>query len=424
MSARETSFQCHFPGCGLRYRRKEHLTRHARRHFQPESFECPFCDRVFARNDTLRQHVRIRHKNRELHSGRAIRACNYCRSRRSRCDGKVPCETCLGKGIQCSFARSSPRPKVEQQRSPTISTTPGTLGEPNYQYTAYASSNLIRNSDSIERSPCRMLPYIQAYFEKFHPNWPFLHRATFDVDREPTLLVQSVVMMGLWLTGENNAQLAAMDLHSELTLLIHQQRDKWDVSNQHEMSPGSLSPWPMATYQGILLHITFALIKGNGKQLDLQLTHQLSEIPSQLLVALVDCCRKREMLFYPSMLAQFNADSLPGVYIWLGIEEAKRFALALYKVCRCCRVHDTLLSYGGSMDSHLQIKLCAQVSSLLSLADLQFALPDSDELWHASSNLASRVADNACAYWEKNAEENWICQAARLLQTPGGFNWI
>lgn len=91
----------------------------------------------------------------------------------------------------------------------------------------------------------------------------------------------------------------------------------------------------MATYQGILLRITFALIKGNGKQLDLQLTHQLSEISSQLLVALVHSCQKREMFFYPAMLAQFNTDSLPDVYIWLGIEEAKRFALALYKVCRC-----------------------------------------------------------------------------------------
>ncbi|KAL6229584.1 hypothetical protein BDW75DRAFT_224872 [Aspergillus navahoensis] len=419
MSTGETSFQCHFPGCGLRYRRKEHLTRHARRHFQPESFECPFCDRVFARNDTLRQHVRIRHKNKELHSGRAIRACNYCRSRRSRCDGKVPCETCLERGIQCSSARS---PKVERQGSPTVNTAPSTLGELNHQYPAHASPNLIRNSDSIEKSPCRMLPYIQAYFDKFHPNWPFLHRATFDVDREPTLLVQSVVMMGLWLMGEDNAQHAAMDLHSKLTLLIHQQRNKWDVSNQHATSPGSHSPWPMATYQGILLHITFALI--NKKQLDLQLTHQLSEISSQLLVTLVHSCRKREMFFYPSMLAQFNADSLPNVYIWLGIEEAKRFALALYKVCRCCQVHDTRLSYGGSINSYAPIKPRAQGSSLLSLADLQFALPDSDELWHASSDLASRVADNACAYWEKNAEENWICQAARLLQTPGEFNWI
>ncbi|PIG83108.1 hypothetical protein AARAC_001164 [Aspergillus arachidicola] len=107
------------------------------------------------------------------------------------------------------------------------------------------------------------------------------------------------------------------------------------------------------------------------------------------------------MFHYPSMFAQFHSTSVPDVFIWVGIEEVKRFALALYKVYRRCRIDG---------------------ARRLSLADLQFAEPDSDELWHASSDLASRIP---ASYADKNKEENWISQTARLLQ-PGDveFDWI
>ncbi|KAA8649619.1 uncharacterized protein ATNIH1004_002290 [Aspergillus tanneri] len=250
------------------------------------------------------------------------------------------------------------------------------------------------------------LIYIQVFFEKFHPTWPFLHRATFDPDHEPALLFQSVMMMGLWLTGKEDARIAATDLHSKLLVSIHQQRDKWEAPSQHNAEPPS--SWPMATYQGILLQIIFALLKGN-QGLNLQLTHELPTLPLQLLKALVRTCLKRKMFFYPSIVAQFK-NTLPDVYIWVGVEEVKRFALSLYKVCRSCRVPDTDASSQGR--------------SLLSLADLQFALPDSDELWHASSDLASRLAEDRSAYRERNSEERWISQTARVLQPHGGFCWF
>ncbi|THC97860.1 hypothetical protein EYZ11_002660 [Aspergillus tanneri] len=258
-------------------------------------------------------------------------------------------------------------------------------------------------------------------------------------------------MMGLWLTGKEDARIAATDLHSKLLVSIHQQRrssvqmfnglfkglgwgvaggecrgvkssyllpcfhiqpltnrwqDKWEAPSQHNAEPPS--SWPMATYQGILLQIIFALLKGN-QGLNLQLTHELPTLPLQLLKALVRTCLKRKMFFYPSIVAQFK-NTLPDVYIWVGVEEVKRFALSLYKVCRSCRVPDTDASSQGR--------------SLLSLADLQFALPDSDELWHASSDLASRLAEDRSAYRERNSEERWISQTARVLQPHGGFCWF
>lgn len=177
----------------------------------------------------------------------------------------------------------------------------------------------------------------------------------------------------------------------------------------------------MATYQGILLHLIFSLLL-NRDQLDLQLT-QLPEIPSQLLVSLVRTCLKRRMFFYPSILAQFRPGVDPDVFIWLGIEEVKRFDLSLYRVCRHSRVRDAellgdALNYGPRRGPQSPSK------SLLSLTDLQFAVPDSDDLWHATSDLAVKIARNEAAYTHENTEEYWISQTAQVLQPREQFRWI
>jgi hypothetical protein len=53
-------------------------------------------------------------------------------------------------------------------------------------------------------------------------------------------------------------------------------------------------------------------------------------------------------------------------------------------------------------------------------------LPDSDELWHATSDLAARLAkDRPLYYGNNNAEANWISQSARLLQRHDmTFDWL
>lgn len=195
-------FECPFPGCGLSYRRKEHLTRHAKLHSKSQSFECPFCDRSFARSDTLRHHVRSYHPDKELKSSRATRACNYCRARRSKCNGNDPCNRCVRLGKKCSYSEQSQR---ELLRSRT-------------------NSNSIARSEGLESSPCRVAPYVQAYFDNFHAEWPFLHPATFEHTREPAFLLQSVTMMGMWVTREKSAQERAKELHKKLISCIYEQR--------------------------------------------------------------------------------------------------------------------------------------------------------------------------------------------------------
>lgn len=65
------------------------------------------------------------------------------------------------------------------------------------------------------------------------------------------------------------------------------------------------------------------------------LNRALSESYSDILVALIKSSMKRGMVSYPKMLAQYKQLELKpetAPHIWIGIEEAKRFALTLYHV--------------------------------------------------------------------------------------------
>ena len=177
----------------------------------------------------------------------------------------------------------------------------------------------------------------------------------------------------------------------------------------------------MATYQGILLHLIFSFL--NNNQANLQITRLLPEIPSRLIVALICTCLKRQMFFYPAIQSQFKPEIDPEVLIWLGIEEVKRFNLSLYRLYRQIRLDTKVLEDTPNFDS-----MCGPRSSggnLLSLADLLFAVPDSDELWHATSGLAAKIAERQAVYIDKNGEESWISQTARVLEpNQQEFRWV
>ncbi|KAH1779122.1 hypothetical protein KXV95_008438 [Aspergillus fumigatus] len=97
-----------------------------------------------------------------------------------------------------------------------VSASP-TSAETNYQ--------LVRLCPSLEADEtAQVKQYVHLYFARFHPHWPILHRATFSIPNEPPLLLQTVLMIGLWVSGKTSARNAAVDLHSKLGLSIHEQR--------------------------------------------------------------------------------------------------------------------------------------------------------------------------------------------------------
>ncbi|KAI9925967.1 hypothetical protein MW887_004426 [Aspergillus wentii] len=255
--------------------------------------------------------------------------------------------------------------------------------------------------------------YIDIYFNQFHPAWPILHRGSFDKDNEPALLVQTVYMIGLWLSGDAVAKDAAKSLHQRHRVLIEQQRDQWDTS--YTESDRIISPWPTATYQAILLHIIFSLITRKQSSVGIDLKLEIPASDYHLLYALVKTCIKQGMFCYADILAQ-SSDTAPIVCVWVAVEETKRFSMALYKVCKSCEVCPVL-------DDHQ-----VQPHDLLTLGNLHFTLPDDDYLWDAGTNeeLTDRLAEQARDRGQtSNREGDWISSCKdTVLSSKVKFDWI
>lgn len=123
-----------------------------------------------------------------------------------RCRGGFPCQNCEVKQLDCSFDKSRFDSK---ERDAEPQPTPETA-EPSIL-------DRLGDAEDIQR-------YVRIYFAHFHPQWPFLHRATFSVEHEPALLLYTVVMIGLWASGEDSNRQMALDLHRWLGTCIREQQ--------------------------------------------------------------------------------------------------------------------------------------------------------------------------------------------------------
>ncbi|PYI03589.1 hypothetical protein BO78DRAFT_409772 [Aspergillus sclerotiicarbonarius CBS 121057] len=101
-----------------------------------QSLACGFCGRAYLRSDVLRRHFQICKQKGSVPAptpakpGRRRTACNACVEARLFCDGESACETCLQKGLDCSFTHmqeqssgsGSPRkiPTIESSQSDRI----------------------------------------------------------------------------------------------------------------------------------------------------------------------------------------------------------------------------------------------------------------------------------------------------------------
>jgi len=122
------------------------------------------------------------------------------------------------------------------------------------------------------------------------------------------------------------------------------------------------------------LHIIFSLILNSQGNLNFDLKVSLPLADLELLQTLIKSCRRLGMFYYPNMLSRYQETSLAS-FIWVGIEEIKRFNLALYKVCG--KLSSNSMAGAGINDNY-----DAQMD-LLSASELQFPLPSSSALWNA-----------------------------------------
>ena len=166
----------------------------------------------------------------------------------------------------------------------------------------------------------------------------------------------------------------------------------------------------------MLLNVILALlIAKEHASVDLSFRFRLLADKYELLVALVQSCRRRGMFSYLNVLSQHDAHA-PLALIWVNTEEIKRFGLALYKVCRLSACSGAA---GESADG--------PNNELLTLADMSFCMPDSDELWNTRSAIGFEMSTLASPARAKDNRDpkNWISEASRLLYDEGvGFDWL
>ncbi|KAL4993197.1 hypothetical protein BDV10DRAFT_198522 [Aspergillus recurvatus] len=311
-----TGYPCRFPGCNARYQRKGHLHRHETQHTGRQALQC-------LNIDTLRRHIQTVHGIAEP-APQIKHACTHCRNQKTRCHDGPPCTNYT----RLTMPRSIPLPPR------------------------------IRRSETEDR-------FVGRYFDLFHPHWPFIHRGTF-IEYETPLLVQSMVVIGLWMTEEENTQCMAVDLHNVLDAAIRQQTEQWDGSLSEEACASC--SWPIPTYQAILLHIISAgMIRGSRTLLP-DLKPSLTSADANLLRRFVASCKKLGMFYYPNILARFSQN-----------EPAAYFNLALFKVCKSFSGSGR---QGNGADG-LSDDREETVNWGMSARDLQFPLPRNTPLWNA-----------------------------------------
>ncbi|PYH68345.1 Zn(II)2Cys6 transcription factor [Aspergillus vadensis CBS 113365] len=122
-----------------------------------EKLICPFCGGAYLRRDVLRRHLqRCGHKGDyqppiQGKPGRKRKSCNACATARVSCDGDLPCEACLQKGLNCSFSRTHEQsPRYPQASQGTTGQLPDDI------------------NPSTERDPCQgpaklSIPFLLHY---------------------------------------------------------------------------------------------------------------------------------------------------------------------------------------------------------------------------------------------------------------------
>ncbi|KAJ5519800.1 hypothetical protein N7463_000253 [Penicillium fimorum] len=215
-----------------------------------------------------------------------------------------------------------------------------------------------------------------------------------------------MVVIGLWATREQSTQSAAVELHGKLDLALGDQKEKWDASETTEAC--STCVWPIATYQAILLHIIFSFVLSSRAAIDFDLKISLPPADLGLLEALVRSCRRLGMFYYPNILAKYEESDLDS-FVWVGIEEIKRFNIALYKVCG--KANNSSIRDGSHGDINA-------VRPSLTAGELQFPLPSNCHLWNAvgMNEWIAIVKEEKLVSLDDTCQENWISNFAEVLE--------
>jgi hypothetical protein len=118
-----------------------------------------------------------------------------------------------------------------------------------------------------------------------------------------------------------------------------------------------------------------------------------------LLSSLVGSCRRLGMFFYPNILAKYSEADLSS-FVWVGIEEVKRFSIALYKLCAKLSSSTT------------------EEKPLINARELQFPLPSNDQLWNSvgRDEWDANAKGEDTVSLKDDLQAKWISKSADILE--------
>ncbi|KAF4438029.1 hypothetical protein F53441_12881 [Fusarium austroafricanum] len=159
----------------------------------------------------------------------------------------------------------------------------------------------------------------KEYFGRFHDTWPILHGPSYVLVEYSVLVSVSVAMISCWLRNPDEYQDVVLQLHESLMNAF----SNWISTPRSRLELDK--PWPMETYQAMLLQIIFAFYHGNDK-----LVAKASLLRGTLVVAL------REVEFFNSdNAAEQQRVHHPGTFVpWLMTirDRWKRYIVSLFKI--------------------------------------------------------------------------------------------
>ncbi|KAM5365151.1 hypothetical protein ACJZ2D_011138 [Fusarium nematophilum] len=205
-------FTCNHPDCHRVYARKEHLTRHQKQHEALPSFGCSECQASFSRSDTLRRHMRL-HESPRPPSGRVEKACTPCSLAKVRCTGQRPrCQRCGDKHLACRW----PDEETGDSRQ---------TNEHGPKDVSSSSSGVFPGFSSVDGIVQSQL--LKAYFDDFHPQWPFLHQQSLMSGTCDAILLNTILATSFWFHNtSNDARRAAMGTIADQVRRIQDQLSK------------------------------------------------------------------------------------------------------------------------------------------------------------------------------------------------------
>ncbi|KAL4782330.1 hypothetical protein BJX76DRAFT_332931 [Aspergillus varians] len=401
---------CDYPGCTAKYRRREHLTRHARKHFPAaQILTCEVCNKAFDRTDSLRRHrqVHLRDQGADI-VPRASRACDRCHTSKTRCDGHEPCNVCSRRGVACTYNRLAKRAVTgDSGPCPAPATQTGSVsddGQNSQQHdlnetydwitndtSMGGGSDLPQNSDhrwlnettSLSRSEIQDLIIhhenqlrAKGFFgtcgaEPLTGEPPYCGRIS-DLDTDHYLEVYFAHFHYQWpmlhgrlflLSKEPRILYLAVVMiglwvtgESAAQARAETMHEKLLTLLENRMHHWILdsefkdTSWPMTSYQAIILNIIFAIIRDVRSDIYERCRLMLHAVTTACITGGIFSYKKVRSLIAPTDSVRFS---------WTYAEEIKRLALAIFK-----------------LNMHFN-------TGMLTVFDLQFPLPDGGYLWDA-----------------------------------------